>query len=381
MSGLRSEDTDEATLLSVLNNNLTKQKHVQKTAQQMSVVPFMIPTLPPQGVFGRASDIRRIEEMLLLNEENVYAVMPVALRGMGGIGKTTLVTAFAHLPAIQSQFPDGVLWVALGPTPLIRGLLDLWGQALDIELRYEPHEEACYKKLRSAVFHRRMLIIIDDVWDAKHAMHFNIAGPYSRTLLTTRELPVAYELATRERTLRVDLLSPKDALDLLRHLSPETVATDVENAQRLCARLEYLPLALTLAGRLLAYEAEVPSRMQRMVDELIERRAARLHLLQSEGRLGLQTEEVSLQANLGLSVERLSRTDQELFAMLSVFGGDPLTCEIQAIAHVWQCSLLEAEAAISRLIQRGLVERRNDRYWMHALLADYAAEMREEMKL
>ncbi len=151
---------------------------------------------------------------------------------------------------------------------------------------------------------------------------------------------------------------------------------------RLCERLEFLPLALTLAGRLLASEADVPTRMQRLLDELMEHREARLQLLQAEGRLGLAEDQpVSLQAILGMSVERLSKTDQERFAMLAVFGGEPLTWEIKAAAHVWECSVEEAEATISRFIQRGLVERRGERYWMHALLADYAAEMMEKMGL
>ena len=169
---------------------------------------------------------------------------------------------------------------------------------------------------------------------------------------------------------------------MLHSLAPEAVSTDEATAIKLCERLEFLPLALTLAGRLLANEADIPSRMQRLVGELVERREARLQLLQSEGRPGLAEDQpVSLQAILGMSVDRLDKTDQERFAMLSVFGGDPLTWEINATAYVWECSVEEAEDTVARFIQRGLVEPRGDRYWMHALLADYAAEMMEEMRL
>ena len=98
--------------------------------------------------------------------------------------------------------------------------------------------------------------------------------------------------------------------------------------------------------------------------------------------MGLTEEEpVSLQAILGMSVARLDKTDQARFAMAAVFGGDPLTWEIHAAAYVWECSVEEAEATVARFIQRGLVERRGERYWMHALLADYAAEMMEQMGL
>ena len=67
--------------------------------------------------------------------------------------------------------------------------------------------------------------------------------------------------------------------------------------------------------------------------------------------------------------------------MLSVFGGEPLTWELNAVSAIWECSMEETEATISTFIQRGLVEPHGKRYWMHALLADYAAELREKMDL
>jgi hypothetical protein len=344
--------------------------------------PFMAPPLPPQGVHGRDEDLTQVYDLLALGDEGAGDVPPVALRGLGGIGKTTLATALGRLDLVPRLFPDGVLWVALGPNPTVRLLLDGWGRALGVDLRPERDEAACRDRLRAVLYHRRALLIVDDVWDVAQGQHFLVAGPRCRTLLTTREMPIAYTLATSERTLRVDVLKPGAALALLRRLAPEAVTSDERAAQRLCERLEYLPLALTLAGRLLAVEADVPARMQRMLGELIERREARLNLLQAEGRLGLTEEEpVSLQAILGLSVNRLDKVDQERFAMASVFGGDPLTWEINAAAYVWDCSVIEAEDTVARFIQRGLIERRGERYWMHALLADYTAEMMAQMGL
>lgn len=116
--------------------------------------------------------------------------------------------------------------------------------------------------------------------------------------------------------------------------------------------------------------------MQRLLGELIECGETRLHLQQSEGRLGLAPEQpASLHAILGMSMTRLSTLDQERFALLSVFGAEPLTWELAAAAHVWACTLADAETTIAHFIQRGLVTRRGECYWMHALLADYAMAM------
>ena len=351
-------------------------------AAETGLPSYRVPTLPPQGIIGRDEMLTQIYDLLALGDPAVADIPPVALRGLGGIGKTTLAIALGRLELTHKRFPDGILWASVGPTPTIRLVLDSWGRTLGVDLLPEKDEQACKERLQALLYHRRVLLLVDDVWEIVHGQFFNVAGPRCRTLFTTRESPVAHALATRERTLRVDVLKPEHALALLQRLAPDAVAADRENAMRLCERVEFLPLALTLAGRLLTDEADVPSRMQRLVGELIERRQSRLRLLQAEGRPGISEEEpVSLQAILGLSVERLSQVDQKRFAMASIFGGDPLTWEINAAAFVWECSLTEAEDTVSRLIQRGLVERRNGRYWMHALLADYAAELMEEMGL
>src|SRR5690606_1090674 len=251
---------------------------------------------------GRDDLLAQLFAQLALDQPAAIHVPPVALQGMGGIGKTTLAITLGRSEASAKLFPDGVLWTAVGPDPTIRTLLDDWGRALGLNLIAERSAEACRERLRSALHHRRMLLIVDDVWEVAHGEYFMVAGPRCRLLLTTRESPVAYTLATRERTVTVDVLKPEAALALLHRLAPDAVAADAESAKRLCERLEYLPLALTLAGRLLANEADVPERMQRLLGELLDRRAARLQLYQAEGRLGLDAAEpVSLQAVLGMS--------------------------------------------------------------------------------
>ncbi len=341
---------------------------------------IQVPPLPPQGVFGRKDELTKIAAFLSLKEREAENLSRVALRGMGGIGKTTLAIAFAH--NFQTEFPDGVLWTSLGPKPTPRLLLDAWGRSLGMDLLPERDETACQNRLRQFLHDKQALIIIDDVWDTIQGGYFLVGGPYCRTLITTRELPIANNLATRERVLGVDVLKPESALELLHKLAPETANVDKAISIRLCERLEFLPLAITLAGRMLANEADVPQRMQRLVGELIERRDSRLQLVQMEGRQGLDEENpVSLQAILGMSVDRLDKPDQERFAMLSVFGGEPLTWEMNAVSAVWESSMEETEATISRFIQRGLVEPRDGRYWMHALLADYAAELKKQMGL
>jgi hypothetical protein len=344
--------------------------------------PFLAPPPPSQGVLGRDELLTRVYDLLQIGDSAATDVTPAALQGMGGIGKTTVAATLGRLTTIRQVFPDGVLWATLGPRPNVRAFLEMWGRALGIDLLPEHDERACRDRLLGVLFQRKVLILIDDVWDVRAAQYFLVGGPQCRTLFTTREAPIAHTLATSQRTVRVDVLQPEHAFLLLSRLAPEAAASNVAIAQRVCEKLEYLPLALTLAGRMLASEADVPRRMQRLLGELIERRDARLQLVQSEGRAGVSEEHpISLGAILGMSIDRLSPGDQQRFAMLAVFGGEPLTWEIEGSAAVWECSMEEAETTIAHLIQRGLVEREHQHYKMHALLADYAEKMLEEMCL
>ena len=336
--------------------------------------PFFVPPLPSQGVAGRKKDLDDIFALLLISDTNRTNVPPVVLRGMGGIGKTTLAVAAGRRPELDAFFPDGVLWAELGPKPTIRTHLNTWGKALGVDLNPERDERACVDRLRNVLSGKRMLLIVDDVWEEQHGRSFLIAGAYCRTLFTTRETPIAHALATRSRTLPINVLDPQDALLLLQKLVPEAILADRAAAQRLCEKLEYLPLALKLAGSLLANEADVQRRLLRLVDELTERGEDRLNLQQSEGRKGIDEEHpVSLRAILGLSVDRLISLDRERFALLGDVESEPVDWGSGTAAAVWECSQEDAEETITHFIQHGLVEARpGERYWIHALLFDYA---------
>jgi len=67
-----------------------------------SAGPFTAPLLPPQGIFGRETDLDTIREWLSLN--TIHTDLPfIALLGMGGVGKTTLATALTYLPNITNK--------------------------------------------------------------------------------------------------------------------------------------------------------------------------------------------------------------------------------------------------------------------------------------
>lgn len=343
----------------------------------------LVPQLPPQGIFGREQILADIIGKLSADDREKGANPALALRGMGGVGKTTLAISIGHNRKLAETFPDGVLWVELGPQPVVRHLLNMWGEALGIQMYVEKDERACETVLRDALYGKRALLIVDDVWNARDGAHFNVGGPQCRTVFTTRELGIANALTIANSTLKVDVLTLEYALEMLHMFVPAAADEDVEVAKLLCQKLECLPLGIKLAGQLLANESDVKPRMKRIVGELTERGQARLDLEQTESRLGLDDEKPhSIRAILGMSVDRLDQLDKERFAMLGMFGGEPLTWDLEAATAVWDCTPEGAQDTTARLIKRALVEPRpNEQYWMHALLADYAEEMCESMGL
>ncbi|MEM7024450.1 MAG: NB-ARC domain-containing protein, partial [Pseudomonadota bacterium] len=168
-----------------------------------SDAPFTVPSLPPQGVFGRQTYVDVITEKLLLNEMDSM-VNPLVLRGMGGIGKTTLMKWLGHL--LNQQFWDGVLWAELGPDANVRPILENWGSVLGLDLLPEREISVCRDRLQTLLYRQRVLLLIDDVWAADAARYFTLGGPSCLTILTTRELRVANELVVHDRIQKVDLL-------------------------------------------------------------------------------------------------------------------------------------------------------------------------------
>jgi hypothetical protein len=343
-------------------------------------VPYTGPSLPIQGVYGREDDLRLLMELLQL-EGSASNVAPVALRGLGGVGKTILAAALAQQPLVRQFFTGGILWTELGPKPSLRVRLEEWGRLLALNLAAMPDLEACSRRLHAELETRQALLIVDDVWETADGLHFLVGGPRCRVVVTTRELPVAHDLATPHRMIPVDTITPAAAVALLRALAPEVVDSNSQKAEELCARLEYLPLAITLAGRFLANEALTTPRQHQLIAVLLASAEERLALAQHTPRAGIEDVRPSLRAIFALSVERLQPKDQERFALLSWLGGEPLTWTDAMAAAVWDTSEQETAESLTRLLQRGLIEKRGSRYRLHALLADFAEVLRKEQNL
>lgn len=209
---------------------------------------------PGEHFVPRPTEMNALRDMLL--DANGDAVgITTAFTGSGGMGKTTLALALAHDQAIQSAFYGGQLLVELGQiTPnqqnsrlliLLNGAIrDLTGETSDAETVKQASE-----KLAAALADRRVLLVIDDVWNWLHLEPFMQGGPACARLVTTRDQGVLDRFRGNATPITVDQMSEDQAVALLgAGLPAADIAAHVALLTTLANRLGRCALLLELAN-------------------------------------------------------------------------------------------------------------------------------------
>lgn len=338
--------------------------HVSKSG------PGSVPPLPSL-IVGRDEDLSNLKENLgITGKPKTSIQILTAIKGWPGVGKTTIASALAHDPDIQKTFPDGVLWVSLGPEPNLLSEIAAWGRALGTdELLHARTLEEAQTQLAALLRNRRMLLIIDDVWQPEHAMPFKVGGTNCAVVITTRRDDVANALAPAAKNIyRLKVLKDEDALTLLKELAPMVVEKHPKESLVLVQELEGLPLALQVAGRLLNTELNRGFGVIELISEL--RQGAKLLEAQAPvDRVELAKETTpTIAALLQTSLDLLDDLTRDYYAYLGVFAPRPATFDMEAMKFVWQME--DPKPVIKTLVDRGLLEfvPELSRYQMHALL-------------
>jgi DNA-binding SARP family transcriptional activator len=337
--------------------------------------PGVLPARPPLMV-GRDATLAVLRGRL--GGDGAPARPLTVVHGWPGVGKSTLLAALAHDPAVARQFPDGVFWASLGEAPDLAAELGTWAQAIGVAAGAgAPRIEALTAELTARLRDKRVLLLVDDVWRLEHARAFAIGGHGAVTLMSTRLPDVAIALApAAEDVHRLGVLDETAGLDLLRALTPGTVAAHPEAARALVADLEGLPLALHVAGRLLETESRLGWGVADLLQEL--RQGAALLAAPAPHDMGGARHAASptVQALLQRSTDALEPALREHFALLGLFVPKPATFDLAAMSAAW--GLADPKPLVRRLVSHGLLEPLPDaRFQMHALLVVHARALLE----
>lgn len=327
---------------------------------------FLAPPAPPHPLHGRAAVIAQLKAALLGSE----GAPSLALVGLPGVGKTALAIELAHAPDVLAHYPDGVLWASLGRQPDVLAQLGLWGSALGLpaeELARLAQVEKRAAAIHAVIGMRRLLLVVDNAWQAEDALAFKIGGPHCAHLVTTRLPKVALDCAD-QHALNLHELDEADGLALLAHFAPEIVVSEPAEAHALAQAVGGLPLALVLMGKYLQQEIRTgqPRRLRAAVERL-RQTGERLQLKQAASPLEHQASQ--LLTAIAVSEEALDDTARQALRALAVLPPKPSSFTEAAAVAV---SAASAEC-LDRLADYGLLEcLPGGRYALHQTIAEYA---------
>jgi tetratricopeptide (TPR) repeat protein len=308
------------------------------TTSTVSSLPALhqIPA-PPADFTGRAEDLSALKSALTGGGTGAI----FGLRGMGGVGKTTLALKLAQ--ELESLYPDAQLYLDLkgvDPHPLsATQAMAHVVRSFHPDIRLPESETEMAGLYRSVLHGKRALLLMDNARD-RPQVELLIPPTGSILLVTSRFRFALPGLIVRD----LDELPNEDACNLLLRIAPRIGSAANEIAQ-LCGRL---PLALRLAGSALAERPNLSSADY----------ARRL----KEGKERLDP----VEASLNLSYELLSEDRRRLWRLLAVFPG---TFDAPAAAAVWDLEVDSVSDVLSELVRSSLVEweDKDELYRLHDL--------------
>ncbi|AWW38912.1 FxSxx-COOH system tetratricopeptide repeat protein [Streptomyces cadmiisoli] len=210
-----------------------------------STQPRIWGNIPPRNpnFTGRVDLLERLSVRLL---EGTTTVLPEAIHGMGGVGKTQLAIEYAYRH--QSEY-DIVWWIpAERPGQIGQALVEL-AQRLGLVTSAEANiaGPAVREALREGRPYSRWLLIFDNADSPERVRDYFPTGGSGTILVTSRNR----RWSVVGPSLEVDVFTREESKELLRRSGPDDL--DDAEADRLADALGDLPLALEQAA---AWRAE-----------------------------------------------------------------------------------------------------------------------------
>ena len=341
---------DLARLLAALEQN-AQQDERTRAAPPLEVVP---PLAPHAFWVGRDGLFQRLSAALEPDGRTV------AVHGLPGAGKTSLLVHLAHAAAVRQRFSDGVLWANLGEQPNIAFILRTWALALGLgpaDVEQLSALGILDQAVRARLLNRRVLIVLNDVWQVEHARALQLAGPTACYLVSAYAPRLAVEAASPGLVFEVTGLSVEEGVQLLSAFIPQAARAFPKEMAVLVERCDGLPLALTLVGRYLARAFQSGSwpRLQREL----------LRLLDQQPDAGVASLVQSAFARLlKASLSRL--TSEQRAALYALTAIPPRSAVFDEAA--FRIITGQSEQALDALLDVGLVAGDRAGYYLHALV-------------
>ncbi|MDP9792828.1 hypothetical protein J2S43_001340 [Catenuloplanes nepalensis] len=375
-------------------------------SQNQAAIPAMLPTpagwtsVPSRNTnFVGREDILDNVRGLLLNSPQTAVLLPRALFGLGGVGKTQIALEYAHRHRARGDY-DLIWWVAAeDPSEVRRSLVDL---AKELKLPVTGDSAETIRRVLQALSdrspYRRWLIVFDNAPDPQSlgaGLTAESGGlvPDTRAghvLITTREL--SWTEGGRSVQVEVGLFSREESVALLRQgirpgvtpppgIRNEPIMSE-EDAQLVAQRLGDFPISLAQAAAWIRETGRSIQEYLRLVDEEMTRQQE-AHLPEGYPR--------HASAAMSIAIRQLddsSATAAQLLRLSSYFGPEWISLDmlyrarLAAQSYGSVESVLRDQAPLQRTVRTiGRLElarydTRRERFQIHRLVqAMVQAEM------
>ena len=308
-----------------------------------------------------------------------------AATGLGGIGKTQLACEFVH--RYGQFFPGGVLWLNFADPEAVPAEVAACGGTDGMQLSPEFGAQSLDEQVRRVLAAwsnpTPRLLVFDNCEDETLLEQWKPKYGGCRVLITSRR--AQWDATLGVQPLRLEVLVRTESIALLRRFRPDLPDTSAE-LDAIAAALGDLPLAMHLAGSFLAKyrHALTPAQYLRRLQTptILDDRSLR--------EAGLSPTQ---------HVQHVARTFEQSYAQLAPADAiDALALQLIARAAYlapgesiprWLLlqtlglpddldAVLQAEDAIVRLIDLGLVETDEDNVRVHRLLVAFVRAVTQD---
>ncbi|KAL0703991.1 hypothetical protein Bca4012_070416 [Brassica carinata] len=218
-----------------------------------------LPTHPT--IVGQETTLERVWNCLTKDTVGV-----VGLHGMGGVGKTTLLTQINNKFSKTGEGFDIVIWVEVSRNASVRKIQESIAKKLGLVGKEwdEKDDKERALDIHNVLRRKKFVLLLDDIWEKVNLSAVGVPYPSTengcKVVFTTRSRDVCGRMGVYD-PIEVTCLDPDKAWDLFKKKVGENTLeshSDIPKlARQVAEKCRGLPLALNVIGETMACKSTV----------------------------------------------------------------------------------------------------------------------------